>query len=214
MKRNIYRLTLLELLIVIAIIMILASLLMPALKRAKDTAASIKCSGNLKQFGYVYNMYSADWNDWCATIVGGTDTCSQEHWYSNSTLMGYFGWRYGSIYDSFGPLSVRLCPSDPAPWTGGSSHKITSYGGNQCLGSAASYIGSDILSKRKMKYFLQPSRTLGFCDGTFFVVAPNIYYIGRHNARLNIVYLDGHCEGMRQVQVPTSYSDVFWAKNQ
>ena len=214
MRKRVRYFTLLELLIVIAIIAILASLLLPALKRAKDTASSIKCSGNLKQMGYMYSMYSCDWNDWCATIIvgSGNDTCCKQHWYANDTLMGYLGWKAGNIYDSSkGPLAIRICPSDPAPWTGGAATcKITSYAGNQRLGSAASYIGSTILSTRKMSYFPRPSKTMEFCDATFFVAAPNIYYIGRHNGRVNIVYLDGHCDGMRQLQIPTVGSDDFW----
>lgn len=55
--------TLIELLIVIAIIAILAGLLLPALNNARKTAHKISCMNNLKQIFHVFNAYSDDYND-------------------------------------------------------------------------------------------------------------------------------------------------------
>ena len=55
--------TLIELLIVIAVIVILVSLLLPALGSAKRNAMSIQCIGNLKQLGNAVMMYAGDFND-------------------------------------------------------------------------------------------------------------------------------------------------------
>ncbi len=56
--------TLVELLVVIAIISILAALLMPALKNARDSAKGIVCMNNLKQMMFAVNAYVMDNNDY------------------------------------------------------------------------------------------------------------------------------------------------------
>jgi len=64
--------TLVELLVVIAIIALLMSILMPALGRVRKQAKSTLCQANLRQWGYVFSMYTSD-HDGCFNPGDGID---------------------------------------------------------------------------------------------------------------------------------------------
>ncbi|MBI4027630.1 MAG: prepilin-type N-terminal cleavage/methylation domain-containing protein [Verrucomicrobia bacterium] len=72
--------TLIELLVVIAIISILAALLMPALKNARESAKRVACMNNLRQIFVILDLYSQDNsgrppNGWCGSysVMGYVD---------------------------------------------------------------------------------------------------------------------------------------------
>ncbi len=54
--------TLVELLVVVAIIAILAALLLPALSKARDVALQTECMNNLKQVGTLAYLYAHDYD--------------------------------------------------------------------------------------------------------------------------------------------------------
>jgi prepilin-type N-terminal cleavage/methylation domain-containing protein/prepilin-type processing-associated H-X9-DG protein len=69
MKTKAGAFTLIELLIVIAVIAILAALLLPALARAKATARRVHCGSNLHQIGVALRLYVDDFQKY--PIFGG-----------------------------------------------------------------------------------------------------------------------------------------------
>ena len=85
--------TLIELLIVIAIIAILAALLLPALRSARDTAKKAGCINNEKQIGVIIQEYALN-NKGSLNVVESYTT-----WYRDLVLAG--GGQYTNTSGSY-----------------------------------------------------------------------------------------------------------------
>jgi prepilin-type N-terminal cleavage/methylation domain-containing protein len=99
--------TLIELLVVLAIIVILAALLLPALARAKEQARRVKCISNLKQVALAAKTYAMDhegdfpWHT--MPTEGGT--------YGTSTAASAWG-NFSTLSNELVTPLVLVCPSD------------------------------------------------------------------------------------------------------
>jgi len=100
--------TLVEMLVVIAVIAILSSLLLPALQQAKATARSIICLGQLKQGGVALSLYADDNSEF---LPPSQDIASSVLW--SQAISPYMGRTVTSPYGGFGSNYLR-CPAETA----------------------------------------------------------------------------------------------------
>ncbi len=82
--------TLVELLVVTAIISVLAAMLLPALDKATESARGIGCKNNLKQQGLALGLYTDDSEGWLLG-TGAWNSNPVAPWYSILVNKGYLG---------------------------------------------------------------------------------------------------------------------------
>lgn len=121
--------TLVEMLVVIAIIGILASLLMPSLMRGLDSARAIACANNLKQLGVVNMTYANDFNGFYMPTSYGGDFGSGYGGAGGSFTSFLQGYIVGAPLSAWGPglctnsiwkankgqVMFFCCPNDKNP---------------------------------------------------------------------------------------------------
>ena len=89
--------TLVELLVVVAIIALLVSILLPTLGKAKEQARTVMCMSNIRGLGLSFTFYTDENDDWLP--AGASSSIDEYTW--DSILQPY--------YDVYGLLH---CPSD------------------------------------------------------------------------------------------------------
>ena len=110
--------TLIELLVVVSIIAILASLLLPALSKAKEKAREVSCIGHLKNLGTALQMYANDSDDFFPPLTYRPALNNPDAFYvdADGTTMRQFELFWGSL---IWPTCMRLkyitAPMTPLP---------------------------------------------------------------------------------------------------
>ena len=197
--------TLIELLIVIAIVAILAGMLLPVLARARDKAKQMGCMNKLRQIGLKASLYLQDYNEYFFKPFNLTEGAG---WMSTNS--GYFGNYLGIAYKSgdYYRGSLIDCPAKTAGY-GGKSIDYT-YNATLCL----NYVAWDGRSVR----IRQPTLTVVFADNTEYnTPSPHkcTYFFGydmgseldpgngvigwfTHQRQGNLLFVDGHVGGIRE----------------
>ena len=196
------RFSLIELLIVVAIIAILAALLLPVLSRAKERARQVVCMNNLRQIAIAASIYVDDNDGWLPGEKGITQTNNANgpsktgllYPYADSTVLWLCqnDYRQGTSiqytysYTMLGRVGCTPETDDVTPprsLSGGwriDPRKITSF----TALSKAMFVGEENTEKDFARYFINDQRFTN--DDTF----------GRNHFEEEggSSYLDGHVE--------------------
>lgn len=189
--KNAGKFTLIELLIVIAVISILASLLMPALQKAREQVKSVACKNLLKQYYTAVFGYSAD-NEILMPV-----------YHSYRTNGGRRFWQYVLEDDMYLPRATAAddrcnCPTRPDTQCGmtlNSNYGLTGF-------SSSSLKRFENILEPSIKVLLgdaqsSPSEPLNDKNCSYYNDQWGNWSYPVHPGRsINNVYVDGHVESM------------------
>jgi len=190
-----FRFTLIELLVVIAIIAILAAMLLPALNKARQTAAKMKCLGNHKQWALLMTTYASDFDGYNVLQVDKTENPST--WYFWNMILGRH-YNYGSKNLCYSNAPFGKCSADRTP-------AASSYGLNYSWGVRnANGTYSHVTTNIRESQITQPSHLILTVDS---LRAPdfsahssgwvNNFPVLWHGNQLNMSFGDGHAASMK-----------------
>ena len=205
--------SLLELLLVIAIVAVLAGLLLPALARAKAKARSAQCLNNLRQWGLAFRQYADDNQDYLPRRGQGVKPLEQidrpEDWFN--ALPPYLKLpSYQQLFTNHQRLdpispSVFVCPVAVDP---GSNHFLP-YAMNMNL---CPWGNSGTTEATRFSDVARPAQVVALADGSgpYSATYPsqNPYTpVPRHNGRVNLLFLAGQAQSFDGSYVGCSIGD-------
>jgi type II secretory pathway pseudopilin PulG len=188
---------LIELLVVIVIITILASLLFPALSRARRTARATVCLNNLKQWGFATHLFAGDNDDFLPQDGTPNGTSTDHGWYNDLPReLGLPIYRQMSWHTNAGidpGRSIWICPANSRRSNG---NNLFHY----CLNEHINGLGSG--NQVKLTSIRQPTRTVWLFDnGKLAAVAQqNNVHTNLHSRGAQFTFLDAHASRFRNFE--------------
>jgi prepilin-type N-terminal cleavage/methylation domain-containing protein/prepilin-type processing-associated H-X9-DG protein len=207
--------TLIELVVVIAIIGVLAAMIMPSFARARESARRAQCLSNLHQIGMAVAQYSVDNKGAMPPFFGGTVVPSGGGNGTHYKVHTNGKWSINTCVGPLGDPKILRCPSDTNPPTinttdlnGNPISVETSYGYNYDLYITQTSVDGVNLSRIILCYDGNDATNLQ--TGVWYGNNPSRAYldfarlnqeaiIRRHSSRFNAVFLDGHCEWLSNI---------------
>ena len=207
--------TLIELLIVIAIIAILAAILFPVFARARENARRTSCQSNLKQIGLGWLQYAQDYDEKMMAFNRGagsstaTPTKPAVYWWGAWDGTN-FDYRAGLIQPYLKSDQVRNCPSFTAI-PNNAYEGTTGYAYN--VGRLAPTFGAGVPGI-SLAAIEDSAKTVAFADAAQIhfltgLLAPSTYlskpsdkypnFQARHLETGNVLFCDGHVKAMRPI---------------
>jgi prepilin-type N-terminal cleavage/methylation domain-containing protein/prepilin-type processing-associated H-X9-DG protein len=178
--------TLIEILVVIAIIAILAAILFPVFSRARAKARQATCASNLKQLATAMEMYVSDYDETLPGAPngnGGDGVYGGWVWYADfgTPVAGYFEVVRGALYPYTRNAQIYICPEDSS--RSGCSYEMNGY---LRWGAAAS------IPKPSETLLLIPEDDHGTANDGYFDVPAGDWPNRRHNNGVNAAFADSH----------------------
>lgn len=215
--------TLLELLVIISIIVILASMLIPAVVLAKDHAQTVRCSSNLRQIGIAMGLYVDDNKCYPLATSDGITGAWQKAieplpdavYYCpvlrtpSPTFVQIFNWTGGSVSPHYGynVMGAAYQGSPPCnPGLGGDINLATGGRTPTCATKIANpsqlVVAGDSATFIDVIFGAQPQSSI---PNQIYLAFPypvprfNLVGVGSwHNTNANMVFGDGHVQRASQ----------------
>ena len=205
--------TIIELLVVVAIIAIFAAVLFPVFAKAREKARQATCAGNLRQLGMAFQQYTLDYDE----RLPSTYCCSQGindkrgGWVAYNSFPandpgGRFDVKVGNLYPYVKNTQVYICPDDAEGRVSGDSYAVNSCA-MEPMDASQLYPGKSLaqIDNSSGMMLLGEEAAHQFGRGTddgYFRFQNNIAD-NRHTNGSNLQFVDGHVKWCSDDQLAT-----------